>query len=62
MGRCTGGNAREGLCAAVPPLEALKLLSKGHKAHKLMFIDISKAFFSGNKGRIVLIQKGSDIK
>ena len=48
-----GGNAREGLFAAVPPLEALKLVisftvSNGHKvhmkdAHKMIFIDISKA-------------------
>ena len=49
-----GGNAREGLFAAMPPLEALKLVisltvSKGRhvhvkNAHKMMFIDISKAY------------------
>ena len=49
-----GGNAREGLFAAMPLLEALKLfisltVSNGHKAHvkdahKLMFIHISNAY------------------
>ena len=49
-----GVNGRVGLFAAMLPLEALKLLislvlSNGHKAHvkdahKLMFIDISKAY------------------
>lgn len=48
-----GGNDREGVFAAMPPLEALKLVlfiaaccqipSRTHP-HKLMFIDISKAF------------------
>ena len=48
-----GGSDREGLFAAMPPLEALKLIlsltvsrpdQQGAHPHKLMFIDISKAY------------------
>ena len=47
-----GGAHREGLFAAMPPLEALKILisrtgrvgTTEHMRHKLMFMDISKAY------------------
>ena len=44
-----GGNQREGLFAPMPPLEALKVVlscaaSRPNLDHKLMFIDISKAY------------------
>ena len=50
-----GGNSREGTFAAMPPLESLKLLlskvasRKGRGSpHKLLFIDISKAYLQAD--------------
>ena len=53
-----GGNSREGLFAAMPPLEALKLLisitvsragiNDKRDPFKLLFIDISKAYLHAN--------------